>query len=76
MPETKSEPAQTLTTVRYVQWLFEPSDKVAILVRNREYGETTQRITTAAKVIGAPVMAHRPGRWPRGCCRGGRCGCR
>jgi hypothetical protein len=51
MPETKSEPAQTLTTVRYVQWLFEPSDKVAILVRNREYGETTQRITTAAKVI-------------------------
>jgi hypothetical protein len=51
MTEAKPEPGQTLSTVRYIQWLFEPSDKVAILVRHRERGETAQRITTAARVV-------------------------
>ena len=39
MTEAKPEPGQTLSTVRYIQWLFEPSDKVAILVRHRERGD-------------------------------------
>ena len=51
MTETKPEPGETLSTVRYIQWLFEPSDKVAILVRNRERGETAQRIATATRVV-------------------------
>ena len=51
MTETKPEPGQTLSTVQYIQWLFDPSDKVAILVRHRERGETAQRITTAARAI-------------------------
>jgi len=51
MTETKPERGETLSTVRYIHWLFKPSDKVAILVRNCERGETAQRITTAARVV-------------------------
>jgi hypothetical protein len=39
-----------VTPVAYVRWLFEPSDRLAVLVRNRDRGETTQRIATAAKI--------------------------
>ena len=50
MSEPKANSEQSASTVRYVRWLFEPSDKVAVLVRNCERGETVQRITTATKV--------------------------
>jgi DNA primase RepB-like protein len=40
----------SVTPVAYIRWLFEPSDRLAVLVRNRDRGETTQRIATAAKV--------------------------
>jgi RepB DNA-primase from phage plasmid len=47
---TEDEPKHGVTSVGYLRWLFEPSDRSAILVRNRERGETTQRITSAGKI--------------------------
>jgi hypothetical protein len=50
MIPAEDEPKHNATPVEYVRWLFEPSDRLAILVRNRERGETTQRIATAGTV--------------------------
>jgi RepB DNA-primase from phage plasmid len=50
MTDTKHESKHAVSPVEYVRWLFEPSDRVAVLVRNRERGETTQRIATAGKI--------------------------
>lgn len=50
MTEAKDDSKHAVTPVEYVRWLYEPSDRVAVLVRNRERGETTQRIATAAKI--------------------------
>ena len=44
---------KSLTSPEYVLALFEPSDNVAILVRNRSLGHTLQRITKA-QIIAAP----------------------
>ena len=44
---------RSLTASDYVLALFEPSDNVAILVRNRRLGQTLQRITKAG-LIAAP----------------------
>jgi hypothetical protein len=49
--EGKEESKRHVTPVEYVRWLFEPSDRLAILVRHRERGQTTQRIATAGKVV-------------------------
>jgi len=45
--------AKSLTASEYVLALFEPTDNVAILVRNRRLGHTLQRITKA-EIIAAP----------------------
>jgi RepB DNA-primase from phage plasmid len=50
MTEPQEESKHNVTPVEYVRWLFEPSDRLAILVRNRERGETIQRIATARKI--------------------------
>jgi hypothetical protein len=50
MTEIKNNSKPSVTPVQYVRWLFEPSDRLAILVRNRERSQTTQRITTAGKI--------------------------
>ena len=50
MTEPQEQSKHIVTPVEYVRWLFEPSDRLAILVRNRERGETTQRIATAGKI--------------------------
>lgn len=50
MTTAKGESKPDVTPVEYVRWLFDPSDRLAILVRHRERGETTQRIATAGKV--------------------------
>ncbi|MGA8366167.1 MAG: DNA-primase RepB domain-containing protein [Candidatus Acidiferrales bacterium] len=41
---------KSLSASEYVLALFEPTDNVAILVRNRRTGQTVQRITTAETV--------------------------
>ena len=50
MTVTKDQPKRDVSPVAYVRWLFEPSDRLAVLVRNREHSETTQRIATAGKI--------------------------
>ena len=50
MIAAKDQPKHGVTTVAYVRWLFEPSDRLAVLVRNRDRGETTQRIATAVNI--------------------------
>ena len=47
-----SKPSQPkeINAADYVRASFPPSDRLAILVRNRKRGETIQRITSAAKI--------------------------
>lgn len=49
--ESPFEP-KSLSTSEYVLALFEPTDNVAILARNRKTGRTVQRIATAETVAG------------------------
>jgi hypothetical protein len=51
MTEAKEKSKPSVGPVEYVRWLFEPSDRLAVLVRNRDRGQTTQRISTAGKII-------------------------
>lgn len=51
MTAAKDEFKHGVSPVEYLRWLFEPTDRLAILARNRERSETTQRIATAAKII-------------------------
>lgn len=50
MTSAKDESQHGVSPVAYVRWLFDPSDRLAVLVRNRDRGETTQRIATAEKI--------------------------
>ena len=50
MTTPNDEAKHGVTPVVYVRWLFELSDRLAVLVRNRERGETTQRIATAGNI--------------------------
>ncbi len=43
-------PKRDATPLAYIRWLSEPSDRLAVLVRNRQRGETTQRIAAAGKI--------------------------
>jgi hypothetical protein len=49
MPDSSNKAQDSVTPVQYIRWLFDPSEKLAILTRSRDRGETTQRITTAAR---------------------------
>jgi hypothetical protein len=53
---TEDESKHNVTPVEYVRWLFEPPDRLAVLVRNRERGETAQRIATAGKITEDPFQ--------------------
>jgi RepB DNA-primase N-terminal domain len=46
-----------LTAPEYVFALHEPSDQVAVLVRNRTQHQTTQRILAAETIAGAPFQS-------------------
>lgn len=50
MMAANDAPNRDVSSVTYIRWLFEPSDRLAVLVRNRERGATTQRIATAGKI--------------------------
>jgi hypothetical protein len=53
---TGTNPGVTRTNVTatdYIRDNFQPSDRIAVLVRNAKRGETTQRISTAEKVATA-----------------------
>ena len=49
MFDAPAKPQESIAPVQYIRYLFDPSSKLALLVRTRERGETTQRITTAAR---------------------------
>jgi hypothetical protein len=51
--EVRSKP---ITPSEYIRENFESSDRIAILVRNAKRGETTQRISTTAKVTDSPFQ--------------------
>ena len=57
MSDTKHEaPKDVLTPAEYIRANFESSDRIAILVRNAKGGETTQRISTTAKITDTPFQ--------------------
>ena len=50
MTTPNDEAKHGVTPAVYVRWLFELSDRLAVLVRNCDRGETTQRIATAGNI--------------------------
>src|SRR5712691_3533483 len=51
MTPTKEENTKGISATEYIRTNFNSSDRVAILVRNRNRGETVQRITTSARIV-------------------------
>jgi hypothetical protein len=49
-------PRKPITPAEYIRANFESTDRIAILVRNAKCRETTQRISTAAKVTDTPFQ--------------------
>jgi RepB DNA-primase from phage plasmid len=52
----REAPKDVLSAAEYIRANFEASDRIAILVRNAKRGETTQRISTVAKVTDTPFQ--------------------
>jgi hypothetical protein len=48
--------SRAITPAQYIRANFETSDRIAVLVRNPKRGETTQRISTTAKVADTPFQ--------------------
>jgi hypothetical protein len=57
MNETEKQKRGSPTASEYINDNFKPSDRIAILVLNRNLGETTQRITTAQKAASPEFQA-------------------
>jgi hypothetical protein len=57
MNETEKPKRASPTASEYINDNFKPSDRIAILVLNKNLGETTQRITTAQKAASAEFQA-------------------
>lgn len=47
---TESPDKKDITAPDYIRANFDPSDRLAVLVRNRKRGETLQRISTAVRI--------------------------
>jgi hypothetical protein len=50
MTTLESDSKRQATPAEYIRANFQPSDRIAVLVRNRKRGETIQRISTADKI--------------------------
>ena len=57
MNETEKPKRASPTASEYINDNFKPSDRIAVLVLNRNLGETTQRITTAQKAASPEFQA-------------------
>ena len=57
MTETIMPKQSSPTASEYISDNFKPSDRIAVLVLNRNLGETTQRITTAQKAASPEFQA-------------------
>src|ERR1700724_3459571 len=49
--------ASVLSSSCYILDNFDPGDRIAVLVLNRDFGETIQRITTARKAASSEFQA-------------------
>ena len=47
---------KAITPTEYIGANFQTSDRIAILVRNPKRGDTTQRVSTTAKVTDTPLQ--------------------
>jgi hypothetical protein len=52
MKTLESNAKRYLTPAEYIRANFQPSDRIAVLVRNRKRGETIQRISTVENIAG------------------------
>lgn len=57
MTETDNPKRSAPAATEYISENFKPSDRIAVLVLNRNLGETTQRITTAQKAASPEFQA-------------------
>src|SRR5271163_2209093 len=57
MNESEKPDWVSATASEYINANFKPSDRIAVLVLNRNLGETTQRITTAQKAASPEFQA-------------------
>ena len=57
MTETENPKRSVPAASEYISDNFKPSDRIAVLVLNRNLGETTQRITTAQKAASPEFQA-------------------
>jgi hypothetical protein len=57
MNESEKPAWASATASEYINANFKPSDRIAVLVLNRNLGETTQRITTAQKAASPEFQA-------------------
>ena len=56
MGEAKPGTSKTLTSADYIRANFEPSDRIAVLLRNADRRETVQRISTAERIAANPFQ--------------------
>jgi len=54
--EAKPGTSQIITSADYIRANFEPSERIAVLLRNAERHETVQRISTAEKIAANPIQ--------------------
>jgi hypothetical protein len=56
MSAAKPGTSKPISSGDYIRLNFEPSDRIAVLLRNAQRRETIQRISTAEKIAGNPVQ--------------------
>src|SRR3984957_2530275 len=56
MSEAKPGRPETITSADYIRANFEPSERIAVLLRNAKRRETLQRISTAEKIAAHPIQ--------------------
>lgn len=56
MAEAKPGTLKTITSADYIRANFQPSDRIAVLLRNAERQMTAQRISTAEKIAAHPFQ--------------------
>ena len=56
MGEAKPGTSKTITSADYIRANFQPSDRIAVLLRNAERRETVQRISTTEKIAANPFQ--------------------
>jgi hypothetical protein len=54
--EAKPGTTKTITSAGYIRANFEPSERIAVLLRNAKRRETLQRISTAERIAANPVQ--------------------